>query len=325
MTHDDTRSSKTTFDDRATGDRPSDGTHGMTAGVQGSVLSHGDWDHQEQTHPRFGTGVKVSRVSIYLAPSHPFEVNFKAPSDVITFSYSGLQVDAAYDSDKVSEYTIYPTRLHFHPEGSSIYARTEDQTGGIVQIDYQPDIRRTLEEEFGQEGADFVDRTEINIKTPRPSELARMAISLVLKPDHQTALAVESVGFLVMSEALSGVLGAEKVQTAAGPGLDHARLSRVLDLIDDQLDRDVTLRDMASVAGLSPFHFSRSFKVATGYTPHQYVIERRLVRARHLLTTTEMTLADIAYSVGFSSQAHMTDMFRNKLGVTPAGYRKAFL
>jgi AraC family transcriptional regulator len=88
------------------------------------------------------------------------------------------------------------------------------------------------------------------------------------------------------------------------------------------LDQELTLEQLAAVAGLSAGHFLRAFKRATGQTPHRYLVERRLEQAQRLLAATADPIADIAYACGFSSQSHMTDRFTRELGIAPARYRR---
>lgn len=71
----------------------------------------------------------------------------------------------------------------------------------------------------------------------------------------------------------------------------------------------------------SQFHFARAFKAATGETPHKYLIQRRMERAKVLLTVTQLAIAEVAYRVGFSNQSHFTTHFRKATGVTPKDYR----
>jgi AraC family transcriptional regulator len=99
-------------------------------------------------------------------------------------------------------------------------------------------------------------------------------------------------------------------------------LSRVRDRIDAELDAELSLASLAKESGYSREHFLRMFRVATGQTPHQYVLERRLSAAQQLLRQSEMLLVDIAFKCGFSSQTHMNDVFRHRLGVTPLQYRR---
>ncbi|MEM8788714.1 MAG: AraC family transcriptional regulator [Pseudomonadota bacterium] len=99
----------------------------------------------------------------------------------------------------------------------------------------------------------------------------------------------------------------------------------VLEYIEDNLAEDVSLEQIAGIAEMSPFHFSRAFKVAMGETPHRYVLRRRVERCRALLERSQMTLAHIAYACGFSSQSHMTAVFRRETGVTPGRLRRESL
>jgi AraC family transcriptional regulator len=101
-------------------------------------------------------------------------------------------------------------------------------------------------------------------------------------------------------------------------------LRRIQERIEAELNRQLSLDALAKESGYSRAHFLRMFRVATGLTPHQYVLERRLNRAQQLLKQKQTALADIAVACGFSSQTHMTDSFRNHLGITPGEYRRSF-
>ncbi|MBR0715128.1 helix-turn-helix domain-containing protein [Bradyrhizobium liaoningense] len=103
--------------------------------------------------------------------------------------------------------------------------------------------------------------------------------------------------------------------------LDAKRLSRVTDFIEASVEREFTVKDLASVACMSPAHFSRSFKAATGKAPHEYVSSQRLDLAKRLLTGSDRLLVDIAYATGFSSQANFNRAFRKAVGTTPSAYR----
>lgn len=114
-------------------------------------------------------------------------------------------------------------------------------------------------------------------------------------------------------------------QPEASPGgLTPGRLRRVIDYIQEHLERDLSLVELAAVAHISPYHFTRLFKQSTGITPHQYVLRRRVDKAKHLLKDEKLSIAEIAYATGFPNQAHFTTMFRRFVGVTPAVYRKKF-
>ncbi|WP_213805116.1 AraC family transcriptional regulator [Granulicella sp. dw_53] len=99
-------------------------------------------------------------------------------------------------------------------------------------------------------------------------------------------------------------------------------LRRVKDLIEAHLHENLSLDRIAQEVGCSTTHFHRVFRAATGQTPHQYVLESRLLKAQELLQRRTNSLVEVATQCGFASQSHMTDVFRVRLGVTPASFRK---
>ena len=89
--------------------------------------------------------------------------------------------------------------------------------------------------------------------------------------------------------------------------LPRAKLRAVVEYVEEHLDGSPTLEQLAAVARLSPYHFARQFKAATGLPPHQYVITRRVERAKELLQAgTALSLAEVAAHVGFSDQSHFS-------------------
>ena len=101
-------------------------------------------------------------------------------------------------------------------------------------------------------------------------------------------------------------------------------LLRARDLADSQYGEPLDLRVLAREAHVSPRHFSRSFRRIFGETPHQYLISRRLERSRHLLRTTELSVAEICLEVGFSSVGSFTTTFTRRVGVSPTTFRTAY-
>lgn len=104
--------------------------------------------------------------------------------------------------------------------------------------------------------------------------------------------------------------------------LSPVHLARIRDFVEARLDEEIHLADLARIAGLSVFHFSRVFKAETGETPYHYVASRRLERARSLLGTDDMPLAQLALARGFASQSHFTAAFTRAMGVPPGRYRR---
>jgi AraC-like DNA-binding protein len=103
--------------------------------------------------------------------------------------------------------------------------------------------------------------------------------------------------------------------------LQKWRLRRVIEYVDRHLSARITLSDMASVAGLSRMHFASQFRLATGFRPHQFLLKRRVRRAEELLQNTTRSIVEIALTVGFHSQAHLTTVFKQFIGSTPGRWR----
>jgi AraC family transcriptional regulator len=106
------------------------------------------------------------------------------------------------------------------------------------------------------------------------------------------------------------------------PSLDPRRLQRVLDYIEASLGVDIRLEELAARACLSPYHFSRLFREATGLSPHRYVTDRRVQAARQELARSNLSLVEIALEFGFGSQANFTRVFRKATSLTPGQYRE---
>ena len=105
-------------------------------------------------------------------------------------------------------------------------------------------------------------------------------------------------------------------------GLSGFKLRRVTDYLEAHLSEQIRLTDMAAVVGMSPYHLCRIFKQSTGVAPHQWVLRQRIRSAQTLMGDRGLSLTDISYRVGFSSQAHFTTTFRKIAGMTPGQWRE---
>jgi len=160
--------------------------------------------------------------------------------------------------------------------------------------------------------------------------LAEIAYAIASELENPTAAG------RLLADALATSLAARLVQThlqnhlalpracrsAACKALDRRRLARVLDYIAANLESDLTNDHLASIACLSQFHFARAFKAAVGRSPHRYVNDERLERAKALLAAHDRPLVDIAFALKFSCQANFTRAFRQATGRTPGQHRR---
>jgi AraC family transcriptional regulator len=105
-------------------------------------------------------------------------------------------------------------------------------------------------------------------------------------------------------------------------GLSRSHLNRVLAYIEENLGGELRLDELAQINSLSRFHFARSFRESLGETPYQYILRKRIQRAKSLLLSPGSTAAAVAKRTGFSDASQFTKMFRKATGVTPTAWRR---
>ena len=134
-------------------------------------------------------------------------------------------------------------------------------------------------------------------------------------------LYIESLTQALVIHLLRHYSEVAQIFTPENRSLTSKQLQQAIDYIHTHLDRDLSLSQIAKIINISPTYFSSLFKRATGTSPHQYVIQQRVERAKLMLSKTDLVIADIALQVGFSSQSHLTQQFKRLTGVTPKQMR----
>jgi AraC family transcriptional regulator len=105
-------------------------------------------------------------------------------------------------------------------------------------------------------------------------------------------------------------------------GLPRYKLQKVIAYIDEHLSENLSLATIAQQIGISQFYFGHLFKQTMGVSPHQYLLQQRIERAKQLLLQNRPNIADIALAVGFSNQSHFTRRFKQVVGITPKRFIK---
>jgi AraC family transcriptional regulator len=135
-------------------------------------------------------------------------------------------------------------------------------------------------------------------------------------------LAAESLANLLAVHLVRHVTAPRRPDRRRDGALPRGRLRAVVEYIEGHLESGPSLEQMAAVARLSPYHFARQFKAATGLPPHQYLIARRVERARQVLQAgTDVSLAEVAARAGFADQSQFCRHFKRLVGVTPGQFR----
>ena len=191
------------------------------------------------------------------------------------------------------------------PSNMIICALERNFTGEIaLEIDRQP-----------------VDGTHFHIRDKPIEGLVDLLLN-ESEASRTCALYSETLAHALAMRFLLRGSSSELTLNASVEPLPPRILHRVRERIEAELDTELSRASLAKESGYSRAHFLRMFRAATGLTPHQYVLERRLSVAQQLLRESKMLLVDIALQCGFSSQTHMNDVFRKRLGVTPLEYRR---
>jgi len=185
--------------------------------------------------------------------------------------------------------------IHFHV--SSVYFRKRQDAAKVRSTQPPP------------------DPNDLILRDPLANSLGRTLLESNIPKDEFYA---ETVGRIL-------VMHAARIQftpRAASP-LPTWRLKRVQAYIGAHLEDPLSLADLAAAAGLSPMHFAGQFRAATGYRPHDYLLNQRIERATSILSSTDIPLAEVALSVGFRAQAHFSTVFKRITSESPGRWRRA--
>ncbi|NEQ46736.1 MAG: helix-turn-helix transcriptional regulator [Leptolyngbya sp. SIOISBB] len=167
-------------------------------------------------------------------------------------------------------------------------------------------------------------RNEFRIRDPQLEQVLRLLRAELHKGDGWVGqLYVESLANVLAVNLLRDYSAIKPRVADYEGGLGDRKIMQIADYIHAHLNQSIKLADLAEVAGISQFHFSRLFKQSMGMTPHQYLTQQRIEQAKQLLKGTKGAIAEIALQCGFNSQSHFSKHFRDTTGMTPRDYRKS--
>jgi len=210
------------------------------------------------------------------------------------------------------------------PAGQTYSARLEGESEHLVMLLDPSLVLRAARESRMRPSS----KVEV-IESCAPNDPVIKSVGMALLAELES----ERLGGRLYAESLANVLAVhllrhyttsvQQDQRLVG-GMSGRKLQLVLSFIDANYERDLSLAELASAAGMSTFHFSREFKKTTGKTPHQYLMKFRVDRAKMLLAESKMPLIEVGLRSGFSHQSHFTRLFRKLTGTTPQMYRLSF-
>ncbi|GAB4386171.1 MAG: hypothetical protein Kow00121_52220 [Elainellaceae cyanobacterium] len=182
-------------------------------------------------------------------------------------------------------------------------------------------IQRVAKETIAIDPDQLELRLEFQTRDPLLEAIAMLLLS---------ELKQENPGGKLYVESLSNVLAVHLLRQYAAPksrlivyesGLSERQILQVVEYINDHLNQDIKLADLAALLGISQSHLSHRFKQSIGMTPYQYLLQQRVERAKQLLKESDRSIMDIAFLCGFNSHSHLSKQFRQLTGMTPTAYR----
>ena len=181
-------------------------------------------------------------------------------------------------------------------------------------------VRETAVE--NQLGANFEFLEIYKKEDPLVTQLGLALLDEASSETPMGKLYAESLVQTLTLHVLRSYSTASAMMTRAGGGLSGYKLKRVKEFIDANLENDLGLAEISSVAGLSQYHFARSFRKTTGMTPQQYVMQQRIEKAKDLLAQNSLPIVEISLRTGFKNQSHFTTLFRKFTNFTPKTWRE---
>lgn len=247
----------------------------------------------------------------FAMPKHAISVVF-APHDRVTWSVDG----------GTPKTTALPAASVFIYSSRNFVWHKRERTSEYMNIMLDQKLLGRIATESGlspnvelEHRVIFPDQTIVHLAQLFKSEVVSGGLARKLYTESLTNLLA-----VHLLRHYSGAAAKPQLENEDKP-LDALKLNQVKDFIEERLAEDLTIADMAAIVHMSQFHFARAFKAATGTPPHRYLTQRRLERAKVLLEVTRLSVAEVAYRVGFDNKSHFIAQFRKATGATPKAFR----
>lgn len=270
---------------------------------------------------------KLGWRSLYAAilQESPLDVE-EPPADHPSFIYHlyhPTEVSRQMEGGRKEQTLIGPRRMCVTPGGASARWKHNGHPE-ILQVYIRQSIyEAAVTELYGCPASNAVVVPRFAIVDPFLEQMA-LATATALREGREDGLYIDSLAQMMAVHLAS--THCSRVPPNSIPqatnSLPSWKMRRLIDFIEANLDSDLSLEKMAAEVGISPLYLPRAFKSAFGQSPHQYVLARRIERAKDLLRNTNDPVVEIALACGFSSQSHLANWFVRVVGATPAVYRK---
>jgi AraC family transcriptional regulator len=291
--------------------------------------SPGTWIETATGHPRpvpgfgkpssgdFWKGFRLEGISV--GPDELNEGHFV--QHFVGVAGTEVRVENSWTGGRRRSRRYFPGHVALIPAMLPYAARWEPLEATGVFLD--PDFLRTAIGE--SQGA----RIELRPAPAPQSDSLVAELVLALRKEVQAgypggALYGESLGVALAAHVVREYAVASSCAPEPRGGLPPRELRRIEEYVEENLADSLSLQELSQQLQMSVYFFVRSFKRSTGLPPHQYVLRRRVERAKELLVDPALSIVDIALRCGFATQSHLTATFNRLTNLTPGEYRRAF-
>jgi AraC-like DNA-binding protein len=283
------------------------------------MIKHGSRRKREKGPPGAGLKVETENFSVSYVPPHIIDLKLKTTDNFMVMQLGPSRAEAAFNSDRLRPMQLGPGYPIIGLTGSEFNCQATS-TKGVIAFHFSDAYLDSLLHATG--GA---CRFNFNVSRPKFDDhllqLFRLAKNELFN-DQPDAFYIEHLLSASIIRTLSIYTGTHESTPRRVPS---ARLERAEAYMRSHLQHAIRLNELARVAGMSPYHFARMFKVYFGMAPYQYLQRLRLEKALHLLTSDNRPIKSIAEAVGFSSDSNFGTFFKKHVGMAPVAYRQSYL
>ena len=258
-----------------------------------------------------------SEIEIEYHQHNPGELDLPAlPNHVITIALESPHILRQERSDRVHEELHLPGHINLMPAGQE--SRWQwNKSNSCLRFNIKPQFLEKVAEASELTGKSFELKNSFSVQDSNLEQIGKLLLAELKTEGLGGKLYVDSLCNILAIHLLRNYSTFEFKPLRIAGGLDNLVLQQVVEYIMENLETELALSDLATVANLSPSHFARLFKQSTGLSPHQYVIQRRIEAAKNFLKQGKDSVGDIAYRVGFANPSHLSYHFKRATGIMP--------
>lgn len=269
--------------------------------------------------PLWGRRIAFETFLVELVPPGERIFNVRLADTFASINFAPAEGTSSLAGDRLRPYDRRPYEYIIAPPRFPLKGETKVAPEVLAFVIKFDEMRETISDALDCAPTDVNPEVVLGDPVPFNAELAKK-IRAQLNAPRLARGYLESLCIALLVEMFKPIV-ARKTRRPR-QSFDKRKIRALLDYIDANLDGDLAIQKLAGFAGVSAHQLSRVFKSVVGESPHNYVVQRRTDAARQLLLHENYPLADIAFATGFSSQSHMTTVFKKVLGVTPASIRR---